>query len=42
MARGFLQAGRQGAVNGEVAAEAILMCKMVDREVEVKKESVEK
>jgi 3-hydroxyacyl-[acyl-carrier-protein] dehydratase len=28
-------------VNGEVAAEAILMCKMVDREVVVKKEEAQ-
>jgi 3-hydroxyacyl-[acyl-carrier-protein] dehydratase len=38
----FCKLEGKARVNGEVAAEAILMCKMVDREVEVKKEVVEK
>ena len=38
----FCKLDGKARVNGEVAAEAILMCKMVDREFEVKKESVEK
>jgi 3-hydroxyacyl-[acyl-carrier-protein] dehydratase len=38
----FCKLEGKARVNGEVAAEAILMCKMVDREVEVKKEVIEK
>ena len=38
----FCKLEGKARVNGEVAAEAILMCKMVDREVAVKKEVVEK
>jgi 3-hydroxyacyl-[acyl-carrier-protein] dehydratase len=34
----FCKLEGKARVNGEVAAEAILMCKMVDREPEVKKE----
>lgn len=38
----FCKLDGKATVNGEAAAEAILMCKMVDREPEVKKETVEK
>jgi 3-hydroxyacyl-[acyl-carrier-protein] dehydratase len=36
----FCKLEGKARVNGEVAAEAILMCKMVDREPEVKKDEV--
>jgi 3-hydroxyacyl-[acyl-carrier-protein] dehydratase len=37
----FCKLEGKARVNGEVAAEAILMCKMVDREVVVKKEEAQ-